>query len=219
MPSTENHAGSKVAIGLRAYKGGALVVCVNLEQGAPRVVLSTAMAICAEGDRLSREPYRVASELPRAPDGHATVEAVDAVAEGRRRQGAYAADGLRTVIQQLQGQGFTPTVAALLINRAAWITDLLDYSLAWKEHVAVAELLAVRDALRSASAACGIGLVEVDEKSLASVASAALGVSAAAMPLHLKALGFQRFKPWRKEEKLACLAAWAAAARPEVVHP
>ena len=60
-----------------------MVVGVAVEDDEPRVLLSTFLATGAEGDRLSLEPYRVAHELARGPQGGASAEAAAAVAEGR----------------------------------------------------------------------------------------------------------------------------------------
>ena len=101
-------------------------------------------------------------------------------------------------------------VAGLLVNRAGWVTDLLEYSSSWPEHVPVAEGLAVRDALRFACKECAIEAVELDEKSLPDVAATALDTSSIVLDARLKALGASAGRPWRKEQKLACLSAWFA---------
>ena len=137
-----------------------------------------------------------------------------AVAEGRQRQDALAARNLQRFVEGLVHANQAPIVAALLVNRAGWITVLLAHSLAFAEHVPVAEGLAVRDALRFAFGRCGIEAIELDEKSLPETASAVLGRSSAEIDDRLKALGAEAGKPWRKEQKLACLAAWVAAAGP-----
>jgi len=183
---------TKVAIGLRAQKGGAVVIALSLGADGPHLLLSRVLPTAAEGDRLAFEPYAVASEMP-------LDEAIAAVAEGRKRQDEMAAQGLRAIITQL---GEKPVAVALLVNRAGWITDLLSYSREWAEHIPVAEGLAVREALRFAVRKCGLDLVELDEKSLPDPVE------------HLKALGSVTVKPWRKEQKLAYLAAWVAAAKP-----
>jgi hypothetical protein len=198
---------------LRAYKGGAVAVCVAVEEREPRVILSTVLKTCREGDRLSLEPYRQAYDLPRAPDGGASAEAVALVAEGRKRQDRLATSDLKTIVQQLNAAGYMPAVAALLVNRAGWINDLLGYSLAWAEHVPVAEALAVRDALRFASGQCSVPVTELDEKSLPDLATAMLDKSPTDIATRLKALGAPIGKPWRKEQKLACLSAWVAVTR------
>src|SRR5262245_21102709 len=201
-----------IGLGFRALKGGGVVVGVAANGSEPRVVLSTFLATAAEGDRLALEPYRVAAEMEQVPHGGVPAEAAAAVAEGRKRQGEMAAKGLDNIFRRLQEAGHEPAVAALLVNRAGWITDLLEYSLSWPEHVPVAEGLAVRDALRFAIGRVGIDIAELDEKSLPDLASKDLGMSPAGLYASLKALAAAAGLPWRQEHKLACLASCVAAA-------
>lgn len=188
------------------------MVAVTLEAGEPRVLLSSFLATADEGDRVSLEPFHVAAEMERGPDGRASAQAEAAVAEGRKRQEALAAAGLEKIVEQLRAQGSEPEVAALLVNRAGWIRDLLSYSLAFADHPPVAEGLAVLDALRFALSRVGLAVRELDEKSLPELASERLGVEPDALDARLKALGAAAGKPWRKEQKLACLAAWTGLA-------
>ncbi len=198
-----------VALGFRAGRGGALVVGVALDGGRPRLVLSTILSTAAEGDRLAFEPYHVAFEMAQGAR-EIPAEVVEAVAEGRRRQEVLAVEGLHEIVRRLEGEGARPAVAALLVNRAGWMTDLLRYSLFDPSHPPVAEGLAVRDALRCAVGRCGLDLIEMDEKSLPESASIKLGLSPGELEARLKALGATA-KPWRKEHKFACLAAWIVA--------
>ena len=162
------------------------MVGLAIEGGEPRIVLSTFLAI--EG-----EPYRAAAGLPREAQAAA-------VQEIRQHQDRAVAEGLRILLKGLEG----PVVAGLLVNRAGWITDLLSYSLEWAEHIPVAENLALREALRFGLRQNGIEFTELDEKSL----TEKLGEA----DERLKTLGTAAGKPWRKEQKLACVAAWTAAA-------
>jgi hypothetical protein len=193
-----------IAIGSRAQKGGAVMVALALDQGEPRLLFSTFLTTHAEGDRLAFEPYHVAVEMVR--DGHGIAAAEAAVIEARGRQERLAADGLRTAAVRIAGNA--PVRVALLVNRAGWMTDLLQYSLAWPDHPPVAEGLAVRDALRFACRDAGIEAAELDEKSLAALASERLGLSPAEIDARLRPLGKTAGPPWRKEQKFACLAAW-----------
>jgi hypothetical protein len=199
-----------IGLGFRALKGGGVVVGVAANGAEPRVVLSTYLATAADGDRLALEPYRVAAEMAQASHGGVSAEAAAVVAEGRKRQGELAAQGLDTIVRKLREAGCEPAVAALLVNRAGWITDLLAYSLSWPEHVPVAEGLAVRDALRFAIGRAGVDVAELDETSLPDLASKDFGMSSAELNASLKALGVAVGRPWRKEQRLACLAAWVA---------
>jgi hypothetical protein len=206
-----------VGLGLRAQKGGAVIVALVVDRGEPRVLLSTLVATHNEGDRLSLEPYAVAAGMTRGPGGKASAEAVVAVEEGRGRQDQLAAKGLQDVVRRLEAEGHDKIVAALIVNRAGWVSDLLDYSLAWADHVPVAQGLAVREALRFGLDRCGIDRVELDEKSLTDLAQDALKLPLAEIGAHLKNLGATSGKPWRKEQKSACLAAWLAAVRPDLI--
>jgi hypothetical protein len=199
-----------VALGFRAQRGGSVVVGVAADGGEPRIVLSSFLATAAEGDRLSFEPYHVAAEMERGPDGGASAEAKAAVAEGRKRQDQLAAAGLKDIVRKLREDGSEPAVAALLVNRAGWMTDLLAYSLAFPDHPPVAEGLAVREALRFAFGRVGLEVAEMDEKSLPDLASEVLRLGSPGIDARLKALGAAAGRPWRKEQKLACLAAWVA---------
>jgi hypothetical protein len=72
-----------IGLGFRVVRGGSAVVGVSAGDPEPRVVLSTFLSTAAEGDRLSLEPYHVASEMVRGTDGRSSAEAATAVAEGR----------------------------------------------------------------------------------------------------------------------------------------
>ena len=201
-----------VAIGLRAERGGAVVVGVALEGSEPRVVLSYFLATAAEGDRLALEPYHVAAEMARGAAA-VTDEIRAAVAKGRKKQDALAAKGLKSIAGKLGKQGYEPATVALLVNRAGWVKDLLAYSLAFADHPPVAEGLAVRDALRFACGKAELDVAEMDEKSLPELASEVTRLGAAELDARLKELGAEVSPPWRKEHKAACLAAWLALAQ------
>jgi hypothetical protein len=202
---------SGIALGLRAERGGSVVVGVAVKGGEPHVVLSTFLTTAEAGDRLAFEPYHVAFEMAGGAR-EAAPQVVAAVAEGRRRQALMAAAGLADMLRRLEGEGSRPAVAALLVNRAGWVTDLLQHVLYDPAHPPFAEGMAVRDAVRSAAAQVGLELIEMDEKSLLESASIKLGLAQGELEVRLKALGAAA-KPWRKEQKLACLAAWLAIAK------
>jgi len=210
--SEDRNGGGIVGLGLRALKGGAVIVALALDRGEPRILLSTFLATHDEGDHLSLEPYVVAAGMARGPGGKASADAIAAVAEGRGRQDKLAAKGLQAIVHRLEADGHDKVAAALIVNRAGWIADLLDYSLGWAEHVPVAEGLAVREALRFGVRQCRIDMVELDEKSLPDLAQEALDLSSAEIASRLEGLGAAAGKPWRKEQKAACLAAWIATA-------
>lgn len=198
----------KVVLGVRGQRGGGVVVAFAMESTEPRVVMSRFLATATEGDRISMEPYHAAAEMPRLKDGSASAAAKAAVAEGRKRQEALAMTGLREITTILNGQGYAVDEACLLVNRAGWMDDLLAYSLMDPGHPPVAEGLSVREALRVAFRKLRLDVSEMDEKSLPDLASQVLGLTAGAIEVRLKELRASAGRPWRKEQKLACLAAW-----------
>jgi len=183
-----------------------VIVGLSVDHGQPRWLCSTTLPTHNEGDPLSLAPYGSAAVMKGMP----LAEIAATVAEGRRRQDQIAERALRGIIAQLTASGHPPVVAALLVNRAGWVTNLLEYSLAWPDHVPVAEGLAVRDALRFAIRRCDLAITEVDEKSLPDLAGQTLGLSPAGIDAALKLMGTAAGKPWRKEQKLACLSVWIA---------
>lgn len=86
-----------------------------------------------------------------------------AVAEGRRRQEQPAAQGLNSIVRALDDARYSRAFAALVVNRAGRVTDLLQYSSSSPEQLPVAEGLAVRDAIRFAFKKCRIEAAELDE--------------------------------------------------------
>ncbi|MGZ3298687.1 MAG: hypothetical protein ACXU8O_06710, partial [Asticcacaulis sp.] len=163
-----------------------------------------------ETEPLSLEPYAIAYRMAHE-QGVSRKDIEAAVARGREIQVEAARDSLRSLADRVTALGHPGVSVALLVNRATWMTDLVEYSLGWPDHVPVAENLAVREALRTAAARNGLALIEYDEKSLPSQAAETLGLKAEDLDSELKALGVAAGKPWRKEQKLACLAAWLAA--------
>ncbi len=201
---------TRIGLGFRVVRGGSVVVGVSTEEREPRVVLSTFLATAGEGDRLSLEPYHVAAEMARRADGGDLGAVAATVARGRKRQEKLAAEGLADIADKLRDRGCEPVVAALLVNRAGWVTDLLAYSLAFPDHPPVAEGLALREVLRSVIGRAGIALAELDEKSLPELATRKLNRTPAEIDARMKAVGATAGRPWRKEQKLACLSAWVA---------
>jgi hypothetical protein len=210
MKAKRKSATTPIGLGFRAGRGGSIVVGVAMDDGEPRLVLSTFLVTAMAEDRLTLEPYHVAAEM--VHQTHDKAKAASLVTEGRKRQDKLASKGMNNIIQKLKKEECEVAIAALLVNRAGWIIDALEHSLSAPEHPPVAEGLAVRDALRFAFNRCGIEAVEMDEKSLQPIASKTLRLSVADIDLRLKKLGALAGKPWRKEQKAACLSAWLALA-------
>lgn len=209
----------EAVLGVRGQRGGAVVVAVAEDRAGTRVALSTFVATGLAGDRVSLEPYHVAAEMPRLKDGGASAAAKAVVAKGRARQEVLAVAGLREILSTLKGQGLMAGKACLLVNRAGWMDDLLSYSLMDPGHPPVAEGLAVREALRVACKKVRLDVTEMDEKSLPGLGTKVLALSPSAIEAKLTVLGASAGRPWRKEQKLACLAAWAGCVARAAPYP
>ena len=72
---------------------------------------------------------------------------------------------------------------------------------------------AVTSAIGAAGGVVGaVDVVEMDEKSLRESAALKLPQSSSQIDIQLNAFGATVGRPWRKEQKASCLAAWVAAA-------
>ena len=69
-----------------------------------------------------------------------------------------------------------------------------------------------KERVRAAFAGLGLDVVEMDEKSLRESAALKLPLASSQIDIQLNAFGAAVGRPWRKEQKAACLAAWVAAA-------
>ncbi len=201
-------SGRGLVLGVRCQRGGAVVVAVAEDKTGPRVVLSTFLTTADERDRGSLEPYHVAAAMPRLKDGGASAAAKAVVTAGRKRQQELAVAGLRAIVAALKARQLVVGEACLLVNRAGWMDDLLAYSLMDPGHPPVAEGLAVREAMREAFKRTRLPASDIDEKSLPALASQVLALSPSEIDARMKVLGASAGRPWRKEQKLACLAAW-----------
>lgn len=201
-----------VTLGLRAMKGGAAMICVEANATSPRAVFSTFLATSEGSDRLSFEPYTLGFELAASDDAGSNERAIDAVKTGTKRQVGFAKKNLEAKLIALKSDGFSVGGAGLLVNRAGWVTDLIEYGLSSPEHAAVAEGLSVRDALRSAMRALKLSWIEIDEKSIESSVGDLFSISPSEINTMLKRAGKEVGRPWRTEQKLAYLAAWLITA-------
>jgi hypothetical protein len=209
-PAPKTPAPIHTGIGFRAIRGGCVVVALNIVGGQPKMVLSSFLHTATDGDRLSLEPYSVAAELMRAKPDTALSDLEGMIADARARQNQQAFKGLAEMLDRMKMSATDRISVGLLVNRAGWITDQLSHSLSAPEHPAIAEGLAVRDALRFACDQVGLGVAELDEKTLGESAQTILDKPSSDIDATIKLLGQDAGKPWRKEQKLACLAAWMA---------
>lgn len=200
--------GACAVLGLRVVAEGGWAVVVARSDGGPRCVGSFLLPRARDEDLGAARPFAAFFAAAQGGEGR-MAEAVLALTEARKRQDEAVRGALSAALARCAESGVGPERLVLLVNRAGWIGDLISYSLAYPEHAAVADGLCLRQAFRAAAAALALPVREMDEKTLPVAAAAVLGLGAAEIQSHLKKMG-EGLKPWRKEQKLACLAAWTS---------
>ena len=195
----------EVAFGMRAHSGWAAVV--GLASGDGRIVVCERRRIELVEQIWAKQPYHAAERL-------SADRARDTVARGIAAADRIAARELHALIRRQEEQGHRVTACALVAGAPmpAWtIAEIV--AVHFRMHKAEGVLF--RDALTRAAAACGIRLVAIPEKQLASHAACALHTAAGRLTAKITALGKTAGPPWGKDQKDAALAAMVALRAPD----
>jgi hypothetical protein len=186
------------AIGFRAHSGWAAAVAIAGPADAPSVIARRRVEMVDRGAAGGKQPYHAAVGL-------GIREAQQIVTASAARAASLAAAALRGIVEDLRKLGHEVAGCGLLLASGrplpALASILASHALI---HTAEGELF--REALRAASRACGLPLVEVKERELLTRAK----------PLepHLAAMGRAIGPPWRQDQKYATMAAWLALSEP-----
>ncbi|MGA2594490.1 MAG: hypothetical protein ABSH32_31715 [Bryobacteraceae bacterium] len=186
------------AIGFRAHSGWAAAVAIAGPVDAPSVIARRRVEMVDRGAADGKQPYHAAVGL-------GIREAQQIVTASAARAASLAAAALRGIVEDLRKLGHEVAGCGLLLASGrplpALASILASHALI---HTAEGELF--REALRAASRACGLPLVEVKERELLTRAK----------PLepHLAAMGRAIGPPWRQDQKYATMAAWLALSEP-----
>jgi len=191
-----------VAFGMKAHSGWAALVTVG-ELDDDFVVVDRRRIELAE-DRWARQPYHAAAAKP--------AEARDVVERGVEAAHRLAARELRAVVERERARGNAVTAGAVLVGAPMpdWTTEEI-VAVHFRKHKAEGVLF--RDALARGTEACGVRLVTLPEKQLASVAQSALGMPVGRLAKTLATLGRSVGPPWGKDQKDAALAGLVALQR------
>jgi len=194
MPSAE-----RVALGLRAHSGWAVLVVLGGPAASPAVVDRRRLVLC--DDSFPRQPYHAAAELP-APRAEALVQRSRDAAARLARQALVAA------VKDRSGQHVAG--AGLLLGSARPLPRELAKVLGSHPLIHTAEGEMYRDVLRSGCEGASIEVVGFRERELEATAARRLHLAPAVVRTRLAALGKPLGPPWTQDEKLAALAAWLA---------
>jgi hypothetical protein len=194
----------QVAFGVRAHSGWAAVV--GIARGNGGFVVCERRRIELVEQPWAKQPYHAAENL-------SPGRARDTVARGIDAADRIAAREMRALIQRQQEQGHDVTACALVAGTPmpAWTVDEI-IAVHFRMHKAEGALF--RDALARAAEVCGLRLVAIPEKQLASHAARALATTPGRLTARIAALGKTAGAPWGKDQKDAALAAMVALQAP-----
>jgi hypothetical protein len=189
-----------VAFGLSAHSGWAALVVIGRRDGEVVVAGRRRIAL-VEGPR-ARQPYHAAEHMKPDAARDFVARCVDAV----RR---IAVREMRAAITHEREHDNTVTACAVLVGSPMpqWSVDEI---LAVHFRMHQAEGVLFRDVLVRASRECGVRLVAIPQKLLATHAAKALATPAGRLEKQIAALGKSVGPPWGKDQKDAALAALVA---------
>jgi hypothetical protein len=131
------------------------------------------------------------------------------VRESRELSLGRAKAALQAAVDELASREYEVAASGILVGNAPPTTSL-EAILASHSLVHAAEGALFRAAVRAACEALGIAVSEVRAKDLQSRAAATLGIPAGKLSQQLAAIGKAAGRPWAKDQKDSCLAAWIA---------
>jgi hypothetical protein len=193
---------SRAAIGFRAHAGWAAAVCLRGPVSSPRVVERRRLRLTDAP--MPYEPYHQASVLD---PGRAGKLIEDASIEADTRALLCMEEMLRTAAHL----DCDSTSVGVLMS-AGRPDFTLAQALASHAAMHSAEGWLFRGAIIRAAEKLWLRVFGARERELSDEASRAAGLTQAAVGGHLRELGRELGPPWRKDEKLATLAAWLALA-------
>ena len=193
---------ARVALGLKARTGRAVLVAVAGDVREPRLVERAQMKLLPDG---AFAPYHAAAELPSA-DMRESVERDIATAH------ALAAEGVGKAAARLRRAGFLVCGCGVLIGPGMprWSVEEI-VAVHVRMHQAEGKLF--RDALVAGARACELAVTTLRERSALDDAATAIGASRERIDAQIASLGRAAGAPWGKDQKEAAAAALAALHR------
>ena len=194
----------RVAIGLKARTGRAVLVTLGGDAYEPRVIERSQIQLLPEG---SWAPYHTAKGLDAAAAREHVKRSIASAHD-------LAASGLRGVARRVTEAGHELCGCAVLVGTGMpnWSTDEI-LAVHVRMHKAEGELF--RDVLVAGARACDMELTTLSDKSALDDASKMLGLGRARLDECLAVLGKSAGPPWGKDQKEAAAAALVALERPK----
>ena len=186
----------RVAFGLKARTGRAVLVAVGGDLQAPHLIERSQMPLLPDG---VWAPYHAAADLEPAA---ARKSVKRSIASAHR----LATSGIRDAARRFTDAGHDLRGCAVLVGSGMpnWSTDEI-LAVHVRMHKAEGELF--RDVLVAGAHACDLELTTLPDKSALDDAARRLGLTHVRLNGHLAALGRSAGPPWGKDQKEAAAAA------------
>jgi hypothetical protein len=189
----------RVALGLKARTGRAVLVALAGDPEQPRLVERSQIRLTPEGEWA---PYHAA-------EGLAPAKARESVKRGIAAAQSMATTGIREAARRVADAGHELCGCSVLAGTGmpGWSTDEI-LAVHVRMHKAEGELF--REVLVAAARACDLEPTTLPDKSALDAAAKALGLTRARLDARLAALGKAAGPPWGKDQKEAAAAALVA---------
>jgi len=192
----------KVALGLKAHSGWAVLVVVGTAGDELQVIDRRRIELVEEGAAWAKQPYHAAERLnPR--------EARELVKRGTQAAYRIARREIKLAMKRLREQQHDVVACAVLVANPMpdWSTEEI---LAVHFRMHKAEGVLFPDALAGGADECGLNLIRIPEKLLNEHAEEKLATPLAEVMKEVMTLGKSVGAPWGKDQKNAALAAIVA---------
>lgn len=190
----------QAAIGFRVHSGWSALVAVSLENRTPTVLFRERLQLVVTFSYKFRQPYHTAEKMP-------LEMARSFVAEMRSEARQLAARAIRSIQKDLGTRGYQVGQSVQLLASGKTLPSL-DKILQSHALIHTADGELFREALRRASAHCGLEMRCIRERELLDRAVHTLRMNREKLLQGLTNLGSSLGSPWTQDEKYAALAAW-----------
>jgi len=195
----------KVALGLKAHSGWAVLVAVGIEKDEIHVLDRRRIELVEKGSMWAKQPYHAA-------EGQEPAKARKIVQAGIAMSRRCALKELRAAVKRLKPAGHKVSACVVLVPSPMpdWTTAEI---LAVHFRMHKAEGVLFPDSLLRAAKKCGLRCLPVPEKQLVERAKQVLGNRSRAVAGRINKLGKVVGPPWGSDQKNAALSAVLAAMR------
>jgi hypothetical protein len=193
---------ARAALGFRAHSGWAVMAALAGPATGPRFVRRHRIELADRRIPGSVQPYHAAEGMAFGAAEEFVRVCSDATAE-------LARSAVRHCVSEMSGCEVRGACVLLASGRPL---PGLAGILASHALIHAAEGEFYRSALREACESCGLEVMGVPERNVAAEAGQALGRAEADVEAAVAEFGRAAGRPWRRDEKLASLAAWLVLA-------